>query len=118
MAEIPNHIQVGDWISEKVPSRDNTLDLVYNVTQITFSTVKTVEYKRITDNGLIQATGRQEVTLATEGFNPIRVLTQMKHKATLKVAKEQHDISRLASLFWIFESGFIKGLNWDPGEWH
>jgi hypothetical protein len=51
--------------------------------------VKAVEYKRITDNGLIQAAGRQEVTLPTKGFNFIRVFTQMKHGATLKVAREQ-----------------------------
>jgi hypothetical protein len=42
----------------------------------------------------------------------------MNHEATLKLAKEQQDISRPMPLFWIFESGFIKGLNWDPGEWH
>jgi hypothetical protein len=59
MAEIPNHIQVGDWISEKVPSWGNTLDWVYHVTQTTFNTVKVVEYERITDNKLIQAAGRQ-----------------------------------------------------------
>jgi hypothetical protein len=89
MEEIPNHIQVGDWIFEKVPNRGNTLNWVYHVTQTTFSTVKAVEYKRITDNGLIQVANRQKVTLPTKGFNPIRVFTQMKHRATLKVAREQ-----------------------------
>ncbi len=35
---------------------------------------------------------------------------QEKEKATYGIQENM--------LLWIFESGFIDGLPWDPGEWH
>jgi hypothetical protein len=48
----------------------------------------------------------------------VRVLSQEKHGASLKVAKDPPSVNQKNTTFWIFESGFIENLPWDPGEWH
>jgi hypothetical protein len=49
-------------------------DWVYHVTQTTSNTVRAIEYHRISNSGIIQTTRPHEVTLSSEGFQPIRVL--------------------------------------------
>jgi len=44
-----------------------------------------------------------------EGYHPIRLLSQERHGASLKVAKELPSLTK-PPLLWIFESGFINGL--------
>jgi hypothetical protein len=57
------------------------------------------------------------ITLSPEGYHPIKVLFQERHGAPYKVARELPSLTKLP-LLWIFESGFIDGLPWDPGKWH
>jgi hypothetical protein len=45
------------------------------------------------------------------------VFSQERHGALFRVAGEFPSFIN-PPLFWIFESGFIDGLPWDPGEWH
>jgi hypothetical protein len=45
------------------------------------------------------------------------VLSQERHGASLRVAKELPSLTK-APLLWIFESNFIDGLPWDLREWH
>ncbi len=114
----PKQAQVGNWIHKKSSSSNTSFDLVYHVTQTTQSTVQAIEFQRISHNGIIKVTSSQEITLSTKGFHPIRVLMQEWHIALLKVARELSTPTKLTPLFWIFESGFIKGLPQDPDEWH
>lgn len=91
---------------------------MYYVTQTTHSTIQAIEFQRISQSGIIKATNFQEITLSTEDSHPIRVLMQERHGALFEVAKELPAPTKLTPFFWIFESGFIKGLPWDPSEWH
>jgi hypothetical protein len=59
----------------------------------------------------------QVITLSPEGYHPIKVFSQERHGAVLRVAKELLSLTK-PPLFWIFEFGFIDGLPWDLGEWH
>jgi hypothetical protein len=57
------------------------------------------------------------ITLSPKSYHPIRVFSQEKHRTSLIVAKELPSLTK-PTLLWIFESDFIDGLPWDPGEWH
>jgi hypothetical protein len=60
----------------------------------------------------------QALTISTVNYRPIRVLSQEKPGATLKVTRDPPTPGKKAPLYWIFETGFIQDLPWDPGEWH
>jgi len=49
------------------------------------------------------------ITLSLEGYHPIRVLSQERHGAPLRVAEELPSLTK-PPLLWIFYSGFIDGL--------
>jgi hypothetical protein len=40
-----------------------------------------------------------------------------RHGAYFKIAKELKTPNKKTPTFWIFETGFIQDLPWDPGEW-
>jgi hypothetical protein len=79
--------------------------------------VQAIEFQRVTPTGLIRAANSQVITFSPEGYHLIRVLSQERHKAPFRIAREFPSLTK-PSLFWIFESGFIDGLSWDPREWH
>ncbi len=57
------------------------------------------------------------ITISPERYHPIKVFSQERKRAPLRVAKELPSLTK-PPLLWIFKSGFIDGLPWDPGEWH
>ncbi len=77
-----------------------------------------IEFKRMTPEGRIQASTNQIITIATGSYLPVRILSQVSAKASLRVAKKLKTPSKKTPIFWIFETGFIQDLPWDPGEWH
>jgi hypothetical protein len=79
--------------------------------------VQAIKFQRVTPIGLIRVANSQVITLCLKGYHPIRVLFQERHEAPYKVVRELPSFTKLP-LFWIFESSFIGGLPWDPGEWH
>jgi hypothetical protein len=114
----PCRAQAGDWINNRRLANTAPLEWVYHVTQASPNTVEAIEYQRISRSGLIKGTSHQEVTLSTKGYHPIMVLRQERHGSPFKVARELLVPTKPTPLFWIFESGFIKELPWDLGEWH
>ncbi len=46
------------------------------------------------------------------------MLAQKRPGAALKVARDLAASSKLPHIHWIFESGFVQSLRWDPREWH
>jgi hypothetical protein len=112
-----NRFQAGDWINKRNSGNNTTLEWIYHVIGVTPNTVQAIEFQRVTPTGLIRAANSQMITFSPEGYHPIRVLFQQRHGAPYKVARELPSLTKLP-LFWIFESGFIDGLPWDPGEWH
>jgi hypothetical protein len=77
-----------------------------------------IEFKRMTPEGCIQASTNQIITIATSSYLPVRILSQASAKASLRVAKELKTPNKKTPIFWIFKTGFIQDLPWDPGEWH
>jgi hypothetical protein len=104
------------YLSDKL-CRNNTLEWIYHVTGVTPNTVQAIEFQRVTPTSLIRAANSQMITLSPKGYHSIRVLFHERHGAPYKVARELPSLTKLP-LLWIFESGFIDGLPWDPGEWH
>jgi hypothetical protein len=91
---------------------------VYLVLELTRDKVSVLEFKKSTLNSRIQVTTHQALTISTVDYRTIRVLSQEKPGATLKVARDLPTPSKNPPLYWIFETGFIQDLPWDPGEWH
>jgi hypothetical protein len=112
-----NCFQAGDWISKRVSGNNTALAWVYHVIGVTPSTVQAIEFQRVTPTGLIRAANSQVITFSPEGYHPIRFLSQERHGALLRVAKELPSLTK-PPLLWIFEFDFIDGFPWDPGEWH
>jgi hypothetical protein len=77
-----------------------------------------IEFKRMTPKGRIQASTNQIITIATSSYLPVRILSQENAKASLRVTKELKTPNKKTPIFWIFKTGFIQNLPWDPGEWH
>jgi hypothetical protein len=116
-ATYTNRFQAGDWINKRNSGNNTTLEWIYHVTWVTPNTMQAIEFQRVTPTGLIRPAKSQVITLSLEGYHPIRVLFQERHGAPYKVAREFPSPTKLP-LLWIFESGFIDGLPWDPREWH
>jgi hypothetical protein len=51
-------------------------------------------------------------------YRTIRVFSQEKLGAILKVARDPPASGKKPPQYWIFEAGFIQDLPWDPSEWH
>jgi hypothetical protein len=77
-----------------------------------------LEFQKISSGGRIQATTNQAIKISTVNHRPVRVLSQERPRATLKVAREPPTPGKAPLLYWIFDAGFILDLPWDPGEWH
>jgi hypothetical protein len=116
--ELNNRIQIGDWINKPDPSLCTSPDWIYYMLEPHRSTAKAIEFKKITPSGLIQATTHTVIMLSTKGYQPVRILSQDQHGSTLKVARDAPTPGKSLLIYWIFETGFIQELPWDPGEWH
>jgi hypothetical protein len=109
---------VGDWVGKKGTGQIASPEWVYQITNITQTTANAKEFKNASRDGRIQATSSQNIIISLERYMPIRVLAQDDHGATLKLAKNLLLPSKKPPIYWIFESGFIPDLSWDPGDWH
>jgi len=116
--EHDNHIQVRDWIGNPIPGTCNLLDWVYHVLAHTCGKAEVLEFQKLMLNGRIQATSQQVHTIFTVNYRTVRVLHQKKPGATLEVARDLSTPGKKPLLYWIFETGFIQDLPWDPGKWH
>jgi len=117
-ATASNKPVVGDWVSTKEADRITLPEWVYQITDITHTTASAKEFKKSSNAGRIQATSSHNITIPLEGYTPVRVLVQDGHGATLRLAKDVPSPSKKPPIYWIFESGFISDLPWDPGDWH
>jgi hypothetical protein len=118
LTESTSLLRNGDWISDPAPSSGAPLDWIYFVFNATLGQAKVIEFKKMAPNGRVQASIDQIITIATNKFLPVRILSQESAGAAFKIAKELKTTSKKTPTFWIFKSGFIQDLPWDPGEWH
>jgi len=116
--EFDFHIKVGDWIANPTPDTGNPLDWVYQVLALTRGKAEVLEFQRFALDGRIQATSQHIHTIHTAKYRTVRVLHQEKPGATLRVSKDLPAPSAKTLVFWVFETGFIRDLPWDLGEWH
>jgi hypothetical protein len=80
--------------------------------------VLALEFRRTSASGQLQAMSHQIHSLLHHNLSSVRVLSQERHGASLKVARDPPFVNQKNTTFWIFELGFIENLPWDPGEWH
>jgi hypothetical protein len=85
---------------------------------INLTTASAKEFRRSSSAGRVQATSSHCTTIPFEGYEPVRVLAQDGHGTTLRLAKDLLPPGKKPPIYWIFESGFISDLPWDPGDWH
>jgi hypothetical protein len=85
-----NRFQARDWISKKIFGNNTALAWVYHVTQVTPNTVQAIEFQKVTPTSLIRVANSQVITLSPKGYHPIRVLSQERHGAPFRVARELH----------------------------
>ncbi len=111
-------IRAGDWFANSSPRASNPLEWVYLVLEPTDDTASVLEFQRITHEGRVQATTNQATRILTTKLRPVRVFSQERPGATLKIAREPPAQGKAPLLYWIFDEGFIRDLPWDPGEWH
>ncbi|CAM6033220.1 unnamed protein product, partial [Sphagnum compactum] len=116
--ELEDQTRVGDWIANLAPPAGNPLDWVYLVLAKEGDTATVLEFKKTSTSSRIQLSSNQAIKISTINHQPIRVLSQENPKATLKVARDPPAPDKKALLYWIFDSGLIQNLPWDPGEWH
>jgi hypothetical protein len=81
-------IRVGDWITNPTPKAGGPLDWVYLVLEPADRTASVLEFQKITPGCRIQATTNQTIKISTLKHRLIRVVSQEKPGATLKVARE------------------------------
>jgi hypothetical protein len=118
LTENPSPLRSGDWISDPTPPVGNPLEWIYFVLDATPNQARVIELKKMAPNGRIQASTNQVITIATDSFLQVRILSQESSKSGLRIAKELKTPSKKTPIFWIFETGFIQDHPWDPGEWH
>ncbi len=109
---------VGDWVNKRDADQITLPKWVYQITEISHTTASVKEFRRSSSAGRIQATNSHSITIPLEGYTPVIVLAQDGHGATLRPAKDLLLPSKKPPIYWIFESGFISDLPWDPGDWH
>jgi hypothetical protein len=118
MSEDPTPLKKRDWVSDPSPPSGPPLKWVYYIIDATPNHATAIEFKKMTPAGHIQAYTNQTITIATSSYLPIRILSQENARMSLRVAKALKTPNKKTPIFWIFETGFIKDLPWDPGEWH
>jgi hypothetical protein len=101
-----NRFHAGDWISKRVSENNTTLAWVYHVTGVTPNTVQAVEFQRVTPIGLIGVANSQVITLSPEGYHPIKVLTQERHGAPLRVVRELPSLTKPPLLWKHFDNQY------------
>jgi hypothetical protein len=116
--ELDFHFKIGDWIANPTPDTGNPLDWVYQVLALTRGKAEVLEFQRFASDGRIQAASQQVHTIHTAKYRSVRVLHQEKPGTTFKVSKDLPAPEKKTLAHWIFETGFIRDLPWDPGEWH
>ncbi len=110
--------QLGDWVNISAPRSGELLEWVYYVMDALPDKVLALEFKRASANGQLRATSYQVHPLPHTNLSLVRVLSQERHDASLKVAGDPPSANHRSTTFWIFETGFVENLPWDLGEWH
>jgi hypothetical protein len=90
---------------------------VYQITNTNLTTANAKEFRKSSSVGRVQGTSSHCTIIPFEGYEPVKVLAQDGHGTTLRLAKDLLPPGKKPPIYWIFESGFISGLPWDPGDW-
>jgi hypothetical protein len=113
-----NRLLVGDWVSKREKHRSTFPNWVYQIMETSQSSTSTREYRKTSPVGRIQPSNSQNVIIPLAGYEPVRVLVQEHHGATLRLAKDLPTPGKKPRIYWIFETSFISNLQWDPRNWH
>jgi hypothetical protein len=98
-------IRTSDWLANTSPRASNPLEWVCLVLEPTSETASVLEFQRITNEDRIQVT-----KILTTKLRRVRVLSQERPVATLKIAREPPAQGKAPLIYWIFDKGFIRDL--------
>ncbi len=99
--------QPGDWVSNSTLESGELLEWVYYVMDSLPDKVLALEFRRTFASSQLRATSYQIHSLLHHNLSLVRVLSQERHGASLKVARDPPFVNQKNITFWIFESGFI-----------
>jgi hypothetical protein len=80
------------------------LDWVYLVLEPNGEIATVFEFQKISYGGRIQVTTNQAIKISTFNHRPVKVLSQERPGATLKVAREPPIPGKAPPLYWIFDT--------------
>ncbi len=89
-----NRFQARDWINKKISENNTAVAWVYHVTRVTPNKVQAIEFQRVTPTGFIRVANSQVITLSSKGYHQIKVLSQERHGAPLRVIKELPSLTK------------------------
>jgi hypothetical protein len=102
--------QPGDWVNNSTLRSGELLEWVYYVMDSLLDKVLALEFRKTSGKGQLWATSYQIHSLLHHNLSSVRVLSQKRHGASLKVARDPPSVNQNNTTFWIFESGFIENL--------
>ncbi len=91
---------------------------MYQITDTNLTTASAKEFRKSSSTGRVQAISSHCTIIPLEGYEPVRVLAQDGHGTMFRLAKDLLPPGKKPPIYWIFESGFISNLPWDPGDLH
>jgi len=106
-----------DWVNKKEANQTAQPEWMYQITDTNLTTASAKEFRKSSSAGRVQATSSHCTIIPFDGYKPVRVLAQDGHGTTLRFAKDVLPLGKKPPIYWIFESGFISGLPWDPKDW-
>ncbi len=85
--------QPGDWVSNSAPRLGELLEWVYYVMDSLPDKVLALEFRRTFASGQFRATNYQIHSLLHHNLSSVRILSQERHGASLKVARDPHSVN-------------------------
>jgi len=85
--------QPGDWVSNSAPRLGELLEWVYYVMDSLPDKVLALEFRRTFASGQFRATNYQIHSLLHHNLSSVRILSQERHGASLKVARDPPSVN-------------------------
>ncbi len=86
--------QPDDWISNIAPRSGALLEWVYYMLESLPDKVLVLEFRKVSTSGQLRATSHQKHSLLLDNHTSVRVLSQERHGATLKIARNPPSASQ------------------------
>ncbi len=109
---------VGDWVSKRDPNRTDPPEWVYQITNINHATTSAKEFKNFQARDVSKQPAHMTSPFPLKGTSRSEYSSKKDTEQRLDWPKISPPPGKKLPIYWIFESGFISELQWDPGDWH